>query len=378
MSKSEKDIYINGPMHTIRLEGNIGKIKKVLYIFGDYHINCDKQTSCNNDDAYDIDKYLSNEFKELTNEVDFFLEIPVSYVPNYKTSHIRDKYIHNVRNFFSRNFNIEANKLVKRSEKYPLVRFHHLDIRQDNPLLYEYLFNQLFVMSDFLHGIGTVAELMNDFQTMNFIANKLDKMYNVFNNFINFSLQLEKEFKNIYYIKKIREKTKNKEVSNILNKYLDKFYTNIKNTQKIFMKYRKHIEELYYKLNNIEKIDINIINKNVIIPFSKIILEIRRYLDYQIDIPMDCYLLRRFLDKEYITNGILYCGMAHTADVVNILVNDFNFKITHHSGMIKPDELNKKIKEGSYNEQEVHNLLIKQKEYIYQCSNVKGFPKKFE
>jgi hypothetical protein len=233
-------------------------------------------------------------------------------------------------------------------------------------------------MSDFLHGIGTVAELINDFQMMNFIANKIDRLYSVFNNFISFSVGLEKEFKNLYYIKKIREKTKNKEVSNILNKYIDKFYMNIKNTQKVFMEYGKKIEELYNKLYDIEKIDINNINKNVIIPFSKIIIEIRRYLDYQIDIPMDCYFLRRFLDKEYITNGVIYCGMAHTADIVNILVNDFNFKITHHTGVIKPEELNKKIKENRYNEQEVHNLLIRQNEYIYQCSNLKDFPQHFE
>jgi len=30
-------IYVNGPVNVVRLEGTIGDIKKVIYLFFDYH-----------------------------------------------------------------------------------------------------------------------------------------------------------------------------------------------------------------------------------------------------------------------------------------------------------------------------------------------------
>jgi hypothetical protein len=213
---------------------------------------------------------------------------------------------------------------------------------------------------------------------MNFVDNKIDRMMNVFNNLIGFSKNLEKEFNNIYYIKKIREKTKNKEVSKILNKYLDKFLMNVINCEKLFVKYSKDIEQIYLEYYKMDKMNIENINNRIILPLSKIIMEIREYLDYQIDIPMDCYFLRRFLDKDYITNGVIYCGMAHSADIVNILLNDFNFKITHNTGIINIDELNKKIRTKKYSEQDIHNLLIANDKYMYQCSDLTKFPTYFE
>ena len=36
----------------------------------------------------------------------------------------------------------------------------------------------------------------------------------------------------------------------------------------------------------------------------------------------DLYFLRRFLDKDYITNGIIYCGAFHSAVYIEHLVKD--------------------------------------------------------
>lgn len=58
---------------------------------------------------------------------------------------------------------------------------------------------------------------------------------------------------------------------------------------------------------------------------------------------MDLYFLKRFLDKEYIKNAVLYCSSHHTID---ILINGFNFKITHTTSNV--NNINNKIKYNKY------------------------------
>ena len=132
---------INGPVNIIRLEGEINNIKKVLYIFSDVHNSCEDQTNCNIDEAMDIDYYLSKTFLELNNSeknIDFFLEIDNNMMNNYKKP-LKDMYIHNIRQFFSRNFEIDTNKLVKQSSKYKNIRFHFSDIRDNEYILSNYI-----------------------------------------------------------------------------------------------------------------------------------------------------------------------------------------------------------------------------------------------
>lgn len=35
---TDKAIYVNGPVNTIRIEGKINNVNKVIYLFGDYHM----------------------------------------------------------------------------------------------------------------------------------------------------------------------------------------------------------------------------------------------------------------------------------------------------------------------------------------------------
>ena len=42
---------------------------------------------------------------------------------------------------------------------------------------------------------------------------------------------------------------------------------------------------------------------------------------------VDCFFLRRFIDKSYIKNGIVYTGAAHSTIYIWFLIKFYNYKI---------------------------------------------------
>jgi hypothetical protein len=55
MSTIDK-LYVNGPINVVRLEGIINNIKKVIYVFFDYHSPLIYQTRCEDDSSISINK----------------------------------------------------------------------------------------------------------------------------------------------------------------------------------------------------------------------------------------------------------------------------------------------------------------------------------
>jgi hypothetical protein len=88
--------------------------------------------------------------------------------------------------------------------------------------------------------------------------------------------------------------------------------------------------------------------------------------------------MRKFLDKDYITNGIFYTGVTHSLNYIYFLVKLFDFKITHvsHAVTNNMDELNGMIKKY----QNIFNVENTTMPDIIlsniQCSNISDFPEK--
>ena len=94
---------------------------------------------------------------------------------------------------------------------------------------------------------------------------------------------------------------------------------------------------------------------------------------------VDAYFVKRFLDKPYIQNGIIYCGAAHVVRMIYFLVRYMNFKLTHGAKL------------PAMSLTEIHNAIAKQKhkniESIYkllfsnepatQCTSLANFPPDF-
>jgi hypothetical protein len=90
---------------------------------------------------------------------------------------------------------------------------------------------------------------------------------------------------------------------------------------------------------------------------------------------IDVFMMRRFLDKDYITNGIYYSGGAHSVNIIQMLIKKFDFKITHlDKGSEDINSLNNKIKYSDLFDDEA----LKYKLFGYfQCSDVTKFPDMF-
>ena len=69
--------YVSGPLNVARLEGEVNGIKKVIYLFMDYHLDIQNQLECSNIYAHHVNTYLLNNFKKLKDSkkmYDIFLE----------------------------------------------------------------------------------------------------------------------------------------------------------------------------------------------------------------------------------------------------------------------------------------------------------------
>lgn len=129
-------MFINGPVNVVRLEGKVGNIDKVLYVFMDRHEKPGNETQCTNVSAKDLKTYFLDEMISLKNadrKYDFFLELWPTTLANYKpkgTYERRNNYITEVMKMFRKLFKYdkESNK-VSINNMINNVRLHYIDIR---------------------------------------------------------------------------------------------------------------------------------------------------------------------------------------------------------------------------------------------------------
>lgn len=66
-------LLISGPINTIRLEGSVFGVKKVLYIFVSYNENYMFQTECPDHKGTKITKYIAKNIHNAKGTLDFFI-----------------------------------------------------------------------------------------------------------------------------------------------------------------------------------------------------------------------------------------------------------------------------------------------------------------
>ena len=379
---------VNGPINIVRLEGEINNVKKVLYVMMDFHVAVHDQTECEDMESEDITSYMAKEFKKLDRTIDLFLETYPAEIKRdpYKDRNYKYMYLIQFRKYF--------NKELKEN-KFEKVRLHYIDIR-------DYVFN--FALREEIINIYSYIKKNNiyDIFTLDDLLERINKYishYKIIYDALKKREYIQKKGDIIstdapientkYLFWKITSKYNNKDIMDKLNRYVDIILKNykkyivqlnkiIKQIQNIKNKSNQTTDSLLYYYKNKgygydEQSGENI--KNMLKICDEIGIILYNILDTD-TLVMDVYFLRRFLDKDYITNGISYTGAAHSLNYVKILVTDFNFKITHtsYSKIENMEELERYV--IRHNEDEISSILYPPK--LYQCSDLSSFPENFK
>lgn len=342
--------HINGPVNYVKLDGEINGIKKIFYVFMDKHFDLEKQTRCNNFDSKDISNYLYRKIKKTKTPINFFMEIRNEQIAE-PVSNKRGRYMEDVISLFKSEF-IKKNNKVSFAKSNKNVRLHYLDIRD--------FFNLSVIMQEIKSEVdNTLSQIKINKPNVNLIKILDKKLLMITNYLIKIKTEIDntiqekklnKDDKMGYYLDKIINKYNNKELQqNLIDNIME-------NKDYYLSKLFDMIKSLNAKLNAIKN-NQNEINQEAIIMdikslFSKLFFNIV-LLNSKIT---DVYLLRRILDKDYVTNGIIYSGFSHSLNYIDFLVKKYNFKVTYVyylNEKIKKNDLitlNEIIKKSSMNE----------------------------
>ena len=345
--------YVNGPVVVIRLEGKINNIKKIIYLFGDIHYPKNEQTKCEKN-YIDFVKYLKTNILNNEYTVDFFFELGPLFnhtiIPK-----INKKHIDNIAHYF---INTIKNKKHKPKDN---KKTSDDSKKQNNNLRLHYVDYRDFLKNRFNNILknlkNNIISKKKDIEIIKILKSLKDE-YN-----INIQKIISKDISennsdsiNIdNFMYKIFVKYSNEKVKNIL---LNSFI--IEEIENMSHNFNKSVDYFIDNIKTIDKITI----------FKKIDRYSFKTYSYIIDI----YFLRRFLDKSYITHGVVYMGVYHVLFYVYILVKYFNFNITHISNNGDIKELNNIIKNNIFTNEHVSQYIRK---FNLQCSDVEHFPENF-
>jgi len=404
MSDQDK-LFINGPVNVARLEGDVYGIKKILYVFMDVHNSLVYQTECPTLDSIDIHHYLNKMLKDSKNLklFDLFAEVRSS---NLKKQDIpikyKEKYIHEVIQYVQNNVGDNKNK------NNITVRYHYFDFRD---VLYENLDKMMYnilniidnsVCKNYLDS-NMALQLISDMMLINNTMRELyeyiyDKKPNSISDYSKDAVRktdadVMKKIK--HFVDKINAKYTHKETRknlDILFQYLHKYF------DITFELSNKITTTLSYLYNgNTDSLTINVHKRthSSYVGYGPDVSQTRAdlyvlsddFTEYYNNIIVmfttlvDIFLLRRFIDKDYITHAMTYTGIAHSVNYIYTLVNHFDFKITHISKSSEPniDKLNEKLKKKT---DKIEDLFIDPSKLLFpekliQCSDMTNFPKGF-
>lgn len=403
---------VNGPVNVVRLEGEINGIKKVIYLFMDYHLGLNSQTQCTNIFSQDVQKYFTNSFYELNRgnkTYDFFVEIYPSEVAsrefrgkNAPESESKEKYIEEVVRLFRKIFEYDAKKnRVSVNRLFKNVRLHYLDVRD-------------YYKSNFHEKLSQMVTIANKFTKMENIdarsLNKIIDLLGIMRNHLELVVNiLSKKSRKVskqkiirenvrsgvdiealeYLANKIKNLYKYPEVKNVMNDLLDLSINNFQNTIKDIDSAIDDFNSYADKLSVGDKLTKDP-NTSYVFTYGlssytlrEMIVDIYNRVEKLLDENFveffarftDIYFLRRFLDKDYITNAIVYSGALHSNTYISILVKHFDFKVTNFSyaKITNLTKLNNEVFKRPL--MEIQELFLP--EYLDQCSNMQGFPEEF-
>lgn len=362
--------FVNGPTNFAYLKGTINGITKNIYLFMDNHYPLNEQTRCESFDSIDISQYLYKLIKNTKEPLDFFTEIRLHDI-NLPTTNKRDIYIKEVDEMFKSEFIVEKNNdnnnetvSVKHSKTNPYVRLHYLDVRDHFDLFYIIDIINFDIPETFdliYKNIGNTKDhLKKILKYIKKIEFLLDRFYkNIKDILIVPDEKYNKIEKQKYYLNKIINKYKNNELKENINNFID---IHVNHLLFILTKYIDELKPFFENYN--EK-------------YNDKIKEYKQHIyNSSIDIYSlltNAYLLRRILDKDYITNCVVYSSAQHSVNYMYFLLNYCNFELINIYRSIEKDKntLVKLIKKAQYVFDIYKLIYLTEKKYL-QCLKFNG------
>lgn len=422
MTTTEKhDSYVNGPINCIRLEGKVGQIKKVIHLFMYWSTGADEQTKCDDIRAVDINTYLVRQFdsaaKSKPNMVYDFMYNKGPLTSNFNPN-ARGTYENRVAEIFTKSFeiNLDENK-VKKSKSVPNVRFHYTGVldyalhNSSNVLFGEirpiinniwhsrtYNANTLIDLHNSIKKIGDEVVYINElcFNSIMITNPKMEKSVYVIDPNKKVDIPQEDILKlTRILINKIKNKYTNESVKKIMNTIINTEFKKI--LDGYFVEEKKMMEEIGLDIEFLKKLgdhdlydilhqqkngiysyhmDSDILDEKLLF-FENIFQKLSEYIYYEIEqFLSNINLLRRLLDKKYITNTIIYLNVPDVISLVRLLVKYLGFEITNYA-YLKNNDLKtcKKIIMESVHYKELNVLFLPIT--CNQCINIGTFPKLF-
>lgn len=395
----ENNKWINGPTNVVRLEGQIGSVHKTCWFFMDVHEPIDHQTQCSNIYSRDINQFFIKNFTKLSKSsdltYDFFLEIqPTELAHNINIKNYAEPkmiYIEEVVKLFRKLFKYDKAK-NRVSSYFKNVRLHYLDIRDYYYIKIEKIANNAFDIASNIynsrrfetHDLDTIIDQMSKINNVitNIVelienesdTNKKNSKKNKIPNQTLIQKWSHDDNKIKYIFNKIKYKYQHDDVAKIMDELIDVSKQMLLDCHDAGTDIIDYIKRFHKKISNHDFTDAE---------YRYIIVKLYNDTEtHMLDLTevfarlTDIYLLRRILDKDYITNIIAYAGGRHISYYVHILVKYFGFNVTHNaSDRFTPSKLNKLISNNKSTLEQTHKLL--DNEFDIQCSSVAKFPTSF-
>lgn len=388
---SSEKVSINGPVNYVKIQGDNNKI---LHIFFDLHYEINNETECDEYDSININKYIKKFLTNTKKNINYFLEI----IPE-KEKYISDKNDIYIRKTMDEFYNIK-NKLKDNQN----IKLHYINIR------YFFYFNEI---------TNNIEYFFNNFHDNYFEKNKKEKIYllkqntqlitqiseylykilEIYEIILKKDLKYEKvdltEYVNYKYndkndyisyinnsiiniMTKILKRYDDKQTKQIMNQLFKKYFidgitdilkkiSEVINTINVYLTLEENSENNHGKICNIfNKINYYTFNGTLcqddFIDFKcdieKKIIKIKLSLEIVFAQLQDIYFIRKFIDKSYIEESIIYSGFTHSIFYIYILIKYFNFSITDcyyvNKNLLKNDSM-----------LEINNSVIKSTDYIH-------------
>lgn len=409
------DIFLNGPLNYIKLINK--KTSQTVWLFMDFHKDIIHQQKCDEYEAKDFYKFIYKKLSESDELIDFFLEINPTDINSNFNANENGIYIEETRKIFRKVYSNQD------SNKKQNIRLHYIDIR-DYAFMYEFYkqINSIFSLlkSSGLENIESIINKLENMRlTLNFINDLVNKIRE--NNLVIDESKIKVDFVNIKIDSSDNKKYSFFDILNtgfyqllctILLKYNNKI--NKENINKYFdinylensINLIKFLEEFIKKLNKISKRIDNENNKQEIniddifltdkLKDKRVYYGINKF-EYESDynyifgsiekieviiaklgcVFMDCFFLRRLIEKNYISKSIVYTGAYHSAVYVWFLVKYYDYIIDDYQylnydmlGNKEPNNKLEKIINKTNNYEELFVYLIPQK--FTQCVKIKN------